>query len=853
MISKSFLFAFLFAIASQASTLTLISGNGQVVPANTGQHGDAVVFQLTSGTTPLPGVVVNFSNPNGAFGLPLTALFLTTDSNGMVSVGFAPGNIAGISELFTLNASAPGSNVVVFYETVALFPPTSTALTSPATPAFYPYTASAQTAGAPISISIFGEAPLPDVALTIVPIPVAGVTPPPGTILETVNCLVNGALVPYVLTDIHGNATCAPVFSEPSSALNFKYNTGQFKVLIGGSTYYGPFGYNILVPPPAITAGPKNQVIVVGTPVVAALTASGGTPPFTFALAPGSTPLPAGVTLSANGQFAGTPTTPGIYPFTAQVTDALGHVATSAALGLSFNVSGGPLTFTPAAFEEAVVGSPYSQTITVTGGFPPYKLSTGGALPPGLAITFGAPGTNTFTVAGTPTTAGPFLFSVLGLDALNTTFQAPFPILVAQKLSVPGATLPLATLNTPYSFQLGATNGVAPFTFTSSSVPAGLTLSAAGLLSGTPSIAGLDSFSITVTDFYHETVMSELVLPVSAGTLTVAGPITLPAATAGVAYSQQIPAPMGGVPPYSYILTGVIPAGVTVTTTGVIMGTFTTAGPESIQFQVADGVGSKASGLVQFSVLSASPAIGGITNAASSLVTAVSPGEIVSIYGTNLGPVTPVGATIVNGFIPVSDSGVQVHVRNLRRSRALRQRRTSQRHRSVRTASRSNRSPYGDLQRSCFRGTQHRGSDRSPWHLPHRDDPRCDSEFGLFRQQRNEPRRDRFVRSDLRNRKRTRGSLAFRWRNRNRSFHHQRGQRFRDHRRRRGPGALCRIRSRAGSGSASNQRDRPGRGYSRTCRTCRPHDRFAVYGFGKRHARNPIDPAQVRCAPAHLT
>jgi len=55
------------------------------------------------------------------------------------------------------------------------------------------------------------------------------------------------------------------------------------------------------------------------------LTASGGTPNYTWSLISGAMPL--GLTLNSNGTFTGLPTTGGTYTFTAQVTDALNKTA----------------------------------------------------------------------------------------------------------------------------------------------------------------------------------------------------------------------------------------------------------------------------------------------------------------------------------------------------------------------------------------------------------------------------------------------------------------------------------------------------------------------------------------------
>ena len=59
------------------------------------------------------------------------------------------------------------------------------------------------------------------------------------------------------------------------------------------------------------------------------LQASGGVPPFTWALAPTSSPLPPGLTLASDGSISGTPTATGNFVFTVQVTDSRLATATA--------------------------------------------------------------------------------------------------------------------------------------------------------------------------------------------------------------------------------------------------------------------------------------------------------------------------------------------------------------------------------------------------------------------------------------------------------------------------------------------------------------------------------------------
>jgi hypothetical protein len=62
--------------------------------------------------------------------------------------------------------------------------------------------------------------------------------------------------------------------------------------------------------------------------------------------------------------------------------------------------------------------------------------------------------------------------------------------------------LPAATVGVPYSATLTATGGIPPYTWTviSGSLPPGLSLSSAGVISGTPTTAGTYNFTVQVID-----------------------------------------------------------------------------------------------------------------------------------------------------------------------------------------------------------------------------------------------------------------------------------------------------------------------------------------------------------------
>jgi len=63
----------------------------------------------------------------------------------------------------------------------------------------------------------------------------------------------------------------------------------------------------------------------VGVPFSQQVSTSGGTPPYTWSLAPGSHPLPPGLNLTSDGTISGTPTASGTYDFTLRVVDGSGR------------------------------------------------------------------------------------------------------------------------------------------------------------------------------------------------------------------------------------------------------------------------------------------------------------------------------------------------------------------------------------------------------------------------------------------------------------------------------------------------------------------------------------------------
>jgi uncharacterized protein (TIGR03437 family) len=401
----------------------------------------------------------------------------------------------------------------------------------------------------------------------------------------------SGGKAPYTFSLNTGSLPPGLTLGTNGTLSGTPTTTGSYSFSLTATDDNGCIGvraYSLNVDPcPAITITPLGLPDgSTGVSYSQNLDATGGSGRYTFSIVANS--LPPGLNLSsANGLISGMPTTPGTYSFQVRATDSNGCAGTRA---YTMTISCGPITITPASLPSAPLGVSYSQNLDATGGRPFYSFSLlSGNVPPGMSVA------NYGGIVGTPTTAGSYTFTVRAIDVNNCFGDRTYTLNVTcPTITINPAGVPSGTVGTAYSQTFSATGGTAPYSFgtNASALPPGLTLNTNGSLSGTPTAAGSYSFIVRGND--ANGCVGErsytLVINPACPTITV-NPVTLPAGTAGTAYTQTVSA-TGGTAPYAFSLsTGALPPGVSLALNGALTGTPTAGGSYSFTARATDANG----------------------------------------------------------------------------------------------------------------------------------------------------------------------------------------------------------------------------------------------------------------------
>jgi hypothetical protein len=297
------------------------------------------------------------------------------------------------------------------------------------------------------------------------------------------------------------------------------------------------FTVNQAAPPPSLTlVATPSGATQVGQSYSQTNVASGGSPPYSYTVLAGS--LPAGTALNAStGTVSGTAALAGPFSYTIKVTDS-SSPAQTATQSTNGTISPVTLTLTATASGATQVSQSYSQANVASGGTTPYSYSVAsGAPPPGTSLS-----ASTGTVAGIPTAAGPFSYTIKVTDSSSpsqTATQSTSGTITSATLTLVATTSTKTQVGQSYSQTNVASGGTTPYSYSvaSGAPPPGTSLNTTtGTVSGTPTAPGPVSYTIKVTDSSN---------PAQTATQSTSGTIA-PATTPTVTGVSPSSGPMAG-------------------------------------------------------------------------------------------------------------------------------------------------------------------------------------------------------------------------------------------------------------------------------------------------------------------
>jgi microsomal dipeptidase-like Zn-dependent dipeptidase len=376
------------------------------------------------------------------------------------------------------------------------------------------------------------------------------------------------------------------VFFTPGGVLRGSPGTGTggtYNITITASNGVSPNAtqsFTLIVnEPPAITSG-NSTTFTVPSLGVFLVTATGfPAPTFTETGA-----LPSGVFFTPGGVLRGNPGTGtgGTYNITITASNGVSPNATQS-FALIVNE---PPAITSGNSTTFMTGAPGSFNVRAT-GYPASTFTETGALPSGVTLTPGG------VLSGPPAsgTGGVYNITITASNGVLPNAMQSFTLTVRQPPAITSANSVTFTTGTFGSFTVTA-SGYPASTFTTGALPSGLTLTPAGVLSGTPAAGTGGVYNITIT-------ASNGVLPNATQSFTLIldqPPAITSAGASGTTFtvgkSGSFTVTATGYPAPTFTETGTLPGGVTLTPGGVLSGTAAagTGGVYPITITASNGV-----------------------------------------------------------------------------------------------------------------------------------------------------------------------------------------------------------------------------------------------------------------------
>jgi len=391
--------------------------------------------------------------------------------------------------------------------------------------------------------------------------------------------VVTGGFAPYEIS-VTGSLPEGLIIDAATGELSGIPTTATGQALLfsvtatdaNGTSTTGDMSLNILGAPVITTTSlPAGEK---GVAYSKNLDAVNGIPPFTWSVSG----LPSGLSLNpATGLLSGTPSTFGSYALSVTLADSNLMAGTKA---LTLDVAN-PITITTSSLPTATLGAAYSTKVSASGGTTPYIWAATG-LPTGLSLN------STGFITGTPSVNGTFTAIFNITDAKSQKSQKSLTLKVILPLNINVVPLPKGAIGLAYSTTLTASGGIPPVVWSTTSLfPPGLSLnSTTGTVSGIPSVSGSFTMTFHARDGLDRNQDKDFII-------TIVAPVNISTSSlaigqTGAAYSAGLTA-TGGALPFTWSLTGALPAGLSFNvSTAVLSGIPTTSGSFPLSFTAKD-------------------------------------------------------------------------------------------------------------------------------------------------------------------------------------------------------------------------------------------------------------------------
>jgi len=312
-----------------------------------------------------------------------------------------------------------------------------------------------------------------------------------------------------------------------------------------------------------------------------------------------NSPLPPGLSLSGSS-ISGTPSQAGQFLFQLDAHDGQG------ALRYTFTILISMLAIADSeVLPNGTVGVPYNYSFAAAGTAGVLWSATG--LPSGLHISSDG------VISGTPQAtgrAGVFVTATNAADRVSKRFVLYVVLPNPNELTLPSTVLSDALAGQNYQNALLPTGGTPPYTFTlgaGSTLPSGLALysgaflqsvqntrvPAVTVLAGVPTTAGQYGFNLTLIDAAGRQTSGTFTLHVASMNVV---PPSIPVTITGKSFAQQFSV-IGGTAPYTFSATGIdlqtrmLPAGLAISSTGLLSGTTSDTGFFAFVLHAQDAAG----------------------------------------------------------------------------------------------------------------------------------------------------------------------------------------------------------------------------------------------------------------------